>query len=47
MVSKIDDLGMVLVASAIRDIMSWSTGDSLQVVPNPSDGIVILKPIEE
>jgi len=46
-VSKIDDLGRVLVPKEIRAAMGWSTGDNLQIVCNPTDGTIAFKSAED
>jgi len=42
-VSKIDDLGRVLVPKEIREVMGWSVGVRLQIACNPTDDTVTFK----
>ena len=42
-VSKIDDLGRVLVPKEIREVMGWGVGVRLQIACNPTDGTVTFK----
>ena len=45
-INKIDDLGRVLIPKEIRETIGWKIGGSLQLIPNPEDGTLILKNVE-